>query len=113
MTAVEVHGSPRSSISRIKGRLGRRPDRRRSGADCFIVRRSLKQIGGATKSLSPTDEKPMKTMSGISPARWTREGQAMKKFILSAMLALTLMTGAVVATSIVSQPAYAGCGCQP
>jgi hypothetical protein len=38
---------------------------------------------------------------------------AMKTFILSAMLAFTLATGAVVATSIVSQPAYAGCGCQP
>jgi hypothetical protein len=37
----------------------------------------------------------------------------MKKFILSAMLAFTLVTGAVVAGSIVSAPAYAGCGCQP
>jgi hypothetical protein len=37
----------------------------------------------------------------------------MKQFILSAMLALTLATGAVVATSIAAQPAYAGCGCQP
>ena len=37
----------------------------------------------------------------------------MKKFILSAMLAFTLATGAVVAASIAPQPAYAGCGCQP
>jgi hypothetical protein len=37
----------------------------------------------------------------------------MKKFILSAMLALTLATGAVVAISVASQPAHAGCGCQP
>jgi hypothetical protein len=37
----------------------------------------------------------------------------MQKFILSAMLACTLMTGAVVAASIASQPAYAGCGCYP
>jgi hypothetical protein len=37
----------------------------------------------------------------------------MKKIVLAAMLAFALMTGAVVATSIVSQPAYAGCGCQP
>jgi hypothetical protein len=42
-----------------------------------------------------------------------REGRAMKKFILSTMLAVTLATGAVVATSVASQPAYAGCGCQP
>jgi hypothetical protein len=41
------------------------------------------------------------------------EGSAMKKFILSAMLAFVLATGAMVATSIASQPAYAGCGCQP
>jgi hypothetical protein len=37
----------------------------------------------------------------------------MKKFILSAMLAIALATGAVVASSIASQPAYAGRGCQP
>ncbi len=37
----------------------------------------------------------------------------MKTFILSAMLAFTLATGAIMATAIVSQPAYAGCGCQP
>jgi hypothetical protein len=37
----------------------------------------------------------------------------MKTFILLAMLAFTLAIGAVVATSIASQPAYAGCGCQP
>jgi hypothetical protein len=37
----------------------------------------------------------------------------MTKFVLAAMLAFTLMTGAIVATSIVSEPAYAGCGCQP
>ena len=37
----------------------------------------------------------------------------MKKFILSVMLAFTLATGAVVATSNIAQPAYAGCGCQP
>jgi hypothetical protein len=37
----------------------------------------------------------------------------MKTFILSAMLAFTLATGAVVATSIAVQPAHAGCGCQP
>ncbi len=37
----------------------------------------------------------------------------MKRFIVSAMLAFTLVTGAVVATSIASAPAYAGCGCQP
>jgi hypothetical protein len=73
----------------------------------------MKHVGGATKSLSPTDEKPMKTISDIPPARWIREGQAMKRFIVSAMLAFTLVTGAVVATSIASAPAYAGCGCQP
>jgi hypothetical protein len=38
---------------------------------------------------------------------------AMKTFVLSVMLAFTLAAGGVVATSIVSQPAYAGCGCQP
>jgi hypothetical protein len=37
----------------------------------------------------------------------------MKKFILSAMFAFALATGGVVATLIASQPAYAGCGCQP
>jgi hypothetical protein len=37
----------------------------------------------------------------------------MKKFILSAMLAFMLATGAALAISIASQPAYAGCGCQP
>jgi hypothetical protein len=38
----------------------------------------------------------------------------MKKFVLSAMLVFALATGgAVLAISIVSQPAYAGCGCQP
>jgi hypothetical protein len=37
----------------------------------------------------------------------------MKKFILSAMLAFALATGAVIASPIASQPAYAGCGCQP
>jgi hypothetical protein len=37
----------------------------------------------------------------------------MKKFILSAMLAFALVTGAVVGASIASQPAYAGCGCMP
>ena len=37
----------------------------------------------------------------------------MKKFILSAMLAFTFTTGAIVAASVASEPAYAGCGCQP
>jgi hypothetical protein len=37
----------------------------------------------------------------------------MKNLILSAMLAFTLMTGAVVAASVAAGPAYAGCGCQP
>jgi hypothetical protein len=37
----------------------------------------------------------------------------MKKFILSAMLAFLLVTGAVVVASTVSLPAHAGCGCQP
>jgi hypothetical protein len=37
----------------------------------------------------------------------------MKKFILSAILGFALVTGAVVATSIASPPAHAGCGCQP
>jgi hypothetical protein len=37
----------------------------------------------------------------------------MKNFILSAMLAFTLMTGAVVAVSMSAGPADAGCGCQP
>jgi hypothetical protein len=37
----------------------------------------------------------------------------MKNFILSAMLTFTLMTGVVVAASIVPVSAYAGCGCQP
>ena len=37
----------------------------------------------------------------------------MRKFILAAALALILATGAAVAASIASQPAYAGCGCQP
>jgi hypothetical protein len=37
----------------------------------------------------------------------------MNKFIVSAMLAFTLITGAVVATAITSAPAYAGCGCRP
>jgi hypothetical protein len=37
----------------------------------------------------------------------------MKTFMLSALLALTLATGAVVVTSIAAPPAYAGCGCQP
>jgi hypothetical protein len=37
----------------------------------------------------------------------------MNKFVLSAVLAFTLATGVVVATSITSEPAYAGCGCQP
>jgi hypothetical protein len=37
----------------------------------------------------------------------------MKKFILSTMLVFILATGAVVATSIAAQPAYAGCGCRP
>jgi hypothetical protein len=63
------------------------------------------------KSFSSVDEKPMKTKSDTSPARWTREGKAMKQLVLSAMLALAI--GAVVASSIAFQPAYAGCGCQP
>jgi hypothetical protein len=37
----------------------------------------------------------------------------MKTFVLSALLAFTLVAGAVVATSIAASPAYAGCGCQP
>jgi hypothetical protein len=65
------------------------------------------------KSFSSADEKPMKTKSDTSPARWTREGKAMKQLVLSAMLAFTLAIGAVVASSIAFQPAYAGCGCQP
>jgi hypothetical protein len=60
------------------------------------------------KSFSSADEKPMKTKSDTSPARWTREGKAMKRLVLSAVLAF-----AVVASSIASKPAYAGCGCQP
>jgi hypothetical protein len=37
----------------------------------------------------------------------------MKKLIISAILALTLAAGAVVASSIALEPAFAGCGCQP
>ncbi len=37
----------------------------------------------------------------------------MKTFILSAVVGFALVAGAVAATSIASQPAYAGCGCQP
>jgi uncharacterized membrane protein len=65
------------------------------------------------KSFSSADEKPMKTTSDRSPARLNTGRKVMKKFILAAALALTLATGAVVAASIASEPAYAGCGCQP
>jgi hypothetical protein len=64
------------------------------------------------KSFFSIEEKGTKAMSD----RWIAgesEGRAMKKFILSAMLAFTLATGTVVAASIPSGPAYAGCGCQP
>ncbi len=55
-----VHGSPLPSAGRIKAGDGFPQTKR---GDCFIVCRRMKHVDGATKSLSPADEKGTKAMS--------------------------------------------------